>query len=257
MDLQQYRTPVQMPRAARMVSDHRRHRLQLRRRFQAPRDFGSRKRAYSACMPERSACERRVYRLATLLTGDPVEATHVITQVVGARPDLSELDSAHLDRVTVLRSRDIPPATLISGLVPLTYAAALAALPLQQREAWVLARVYQTPPREMSRAMDCSTSAAARHLASASEAMAAVATEGQKTPAQAFLQYSMTLDVPEFYRVAQRRQRCMRLTLLLGCIAAIAVAIGALVIWWSRPLALHDGAATTQRSAPPATGGDP
>ena len=39
-------------------------------------------------MLDRAACERRVYRLATLLTGNPVAATKVITQVVDAQPDL-------------------------------------------------------------------------------------------------------------------------------------------------------------------------
>ena len=60
---------------------------------------------------ERPSCERRVYRLATLLTGDPVAATRVIESVVSAQPDLRRLDNAHLDRLTILRSREINPAT--------------------------------------------------------------------------------------------------------------------------------------------------
>ena len=55
-------------------------------------------------MLDREACERRVYRLAALLTGNPVAATRVIRAVVGAQPDLRALDDAHMDRLTVLRS---------------------------------------------------------------------------------------------------------------------------------------------------------
>jgi hypothetical protein len=58
-------------------------------------------------MADRESCERRVYRLATLLTGNPKLATGVITAVVDAQPDLRRLDSAHMDRLTVLRSREI------------------------------------------------------------------------------------------------------------------------------------------------------
>jgi hypothetical protein len=199
-------------------------------------------------MPDRAACERRVYRLAAILTGDPIKATTVISQVVGSKPNLAELDSAHMDRLTVLRSREIRPATLVSDEVPLGVATALQALPAQQREAWVFARVYQTPPREMSRAMDCSSTAAERHLQLASAAMARVAGGADADAARSFLRYSMSLDVPEFYRAAQRRRRRLRLAMLLVVIGILALAIAALAMWWSRPLDGREsiGAATPE-----------
>src|SRR4051794_40768972 len=69
-------------------------------------------------MLDREGCERRVYRLATLLTGNPIAATQVIAQVVDAQPDLRQLDGAHMDRLTVLRSREINPSFLIHETVP-------------------------------------------------------------------------------------------------------------------------------------------
>src|SRR5262245_27370010 len=47
---------------------------------------------YGVQMLDRESCERRVYRLATLLTGDPRAATAVIIRVVDAQPDLRRLD---------------------------------------------------------------------------------------------------------------------------------------------------------------------
>lgn len=186
-------------------------------------------------MLDRAACERRVYRLAVLLTGDPVAATGVIAKVVGSQPDLAQLDSAHMDRLSVLRSREIRPAALVSDVVPPKTAEALAGLTAQQREAWVFARVYQTPPREMSRAMDCSSTAADRHLQLADAAMRRALGGDADAAAQRFREYSMTLDVPAFYREAQRRRRHMRLAVRLAIAAVIALLLGALAVWWSRP----------------------
>ena len=56
-------------------------------------------------MLDRVSCERRVYRLAVMLTGNPTAATRVISEVVNSQPDLSTLDSAHMaaaDCVVVL-----------------------------------------------------------------------------------------------------------------------------------------------------------
>ena len=92
-------------------------------------------------MLDRTACERRVYRLAVLLTGNPISATKVIGQVLDAQPDLRRLDSAHLDRLTVLRSREITPAMLVDESIPRDVAAWLAGLDTQQREAGVFIRV--------------------------------------------------------------------------------------------------------------------
>jgi DNA-directed RNA polymerase specialized sigma24 family protein len=175
--------------------------------------------------------EIRVYRLATLLTGKPLEATRVIEEVVRAQPDLAALDDAHLDRLTVLRARELAPGRLADERVPHDVAAALAALPAQQREAFVFARVDGKPQREMARAMDCSVTAAARHLEQAEAAMGAAA--GAADAAAALRRYGDALDLPEFYRAWRRRRirvrRALRGLALLILLAGLVVALRVLL----------------------------
>jgi Sigma-70, region 4 len=187
-------------------------------------------------MFDRAACERRVYRLATLLAGNPIAASRVIEAVVDAQPDLANLDSAHMDRLTVLRSREIKPATLVSELVPISLAEGIASLSPQQREAWILARVYRVSEREMSRAMDCSVTAAARHLEQADAAVTKQLGPIAPAAASTLLAYSMTLDVPKFYRVQQQRQRNFRFAIMVIAAGLAALVLAAIAMWWSRPL---------------------
>lgn len=199
---------------------------------------------------DRAACERRVYRLATLLTGNPKLATGVITAVVDAQPDVSRLDGPHMDRLTVLRSREIRSGVLhVAPDVPRGVSEALADLPEQQREAWVFARVYRMDLREMARAMDCSTSATAMHLQLADQVMAerlgvAAAAEA---PAQ-LLAFTLDLDVPAFYRSARRTRKTVKWIVILVGIIVILVAVFVsarwLAIWASDTLsAVEHGAA--------------
>jgi hypothetical protein len=173
-------------------------------------------------MLDRAACERRVYRLATLLTGNPLSATGVIGSVVDAQPDLRQLDSAHLDRLTVLRSREVEAARIVDERVDPASAGALAALSAQQREAWVLARLYRCGERETARAMDCSVTAVRLHLAQADRAMGAAGAPPPEAVAQALRDYTLTLDVPEFYRAARRRRARIRLAFRLA-LAGVAI----------------------------------
>jgi hypothetical protein len=187
-------------------------------------------RFYTAGMSDRQSCERRVYRLATLLTGNPKLAAGVITVVVDAQPDLGRLDSAHMDRLTVLRSREIRAGVLRTPMIPDDLADALAKLPAQQREAWILAKVYQLPDRELARAMDCSLTATKRHLELADQSMRQqLGPELAEDGPQLLLRYSMTLDVPAFFRAQQRRRRIVR-WLLSGLLLAILLS-AAIVIW--------------------------
>lgn len=182
-------------------------------------------------MLTREACERRVYRLATLLTGNPMTATGVITVVVDAQPDLTRLDGTHLDRLTVLRSRELRPGMIVHDEVDPAVAEALTDLPPQQREAWVFARVYQVPLRQIARAMDCSVGATERHLGQADAAM--VESLGRADAAKApktLLDYSMKLDVPAFFRARQRQRRIVRLMLRVLIVLLIAAGI----IWLAR-----------------------
>jgi hypothetical protein len=181
-------------------------------------------------MPEREACERRVYRLAALLTGNPLAATAVIGDVVDAQPDLRRLDSAHLDRLTVLRSREIAPGRLVDDRVPSPVAEMLAALPPQAREAWVLARVYRTPAREIARAMDCSRTAAQRHLDQADSVMA----PHGESAATCLLDFSLGLEVPPFYVARRRRRRRCRLIMRIGLVLALLGGL-AVVVWLLLP----------------------
>lgn len=190
-------------------------------------------------MLDREACERRVYRLATLLTGNPVAATKVISQVVDAQPDLRGLDSAHMDRLTVLRSREIKSAVVVNELVPVALAEALATLPAQQREAWVFARVYQMEVREMSRAMDCSVTATQRHIEQADAHMRQRLGEAATGAPHTLRRFSMSIDVPKFYRVDRRRRARTRTMLKWMAVGAAAILVAALALWWARPLNPH------------------
>ena len=182
-------------------------------------------------MLNREACERRVYRLATLLTGNPVAATRVIESVVDAQPDLRRLDNTHMDRLTVLRSRELTPGRLVVETVPPAAAEALALLTSQQREAWVFTHVYRIEMRDAARAMDCSVTATRRHLQVAEDAVAERLGTAVEQAAEALLSYSMALDVPAFYRAARRRRRRRRLLIKIGAAGAALLAIIAGLFW--------------------------
>jgi hypothetical protein len=198
--------------------------------------MGRRRQGYTLVMLDRQACERRVYRLAVLLTGNPIAATQVIAQVVDAQPDLRHLDSAHMDRLTVLRSREIRPGRLVSDLIDASIADALEGLLPQQREAWVFARVYRVMEREMARAMDCSVTATHRHLEQADAAMRLKLGARSDEAAKILLGYSMSLDLPQFYRVEQLRRKHARVAIILIAASAAAFVLAALLLWWGRPL---------------------
>jgi hypothetical protein len=184
-------------------------------------------------MLDREACERRVYRLAVLLTGSSVAAVKVMKQVLDAQPDLRNIDGAHMDRLTVLRSREFTPMALNDPVVPPEVAEALAKLPAQQREAWVFARVYRMDQREMARAMDCSTTALSMHLDQADEAMARWLGRDAKVAADQLLRYQLALDVPAVQRHWRwRNERLRRVALraalavaILGCIVGCVWAV--------------------------------
>ncbi|MHC4447863.1 MAG: sigma factor-like helix-turn-helix DNA-binding protein [Planctomycetota bacterium] len=182
---------------------------------------------------DRQACERRVFRLAMLLLGGPNAAARVIEAVVDAQPDLGAIDSAHLDRLTVLRSRELRPRAIDSQAVSQDVAEALAGLPVQVREAWVFTRVYQMPPRETAKAMDCSVTATQRHLAAGDGAMSHALGPGAEPARETLLRFSMSLDVPAFYR-ARKRQRLRRRRLWWAA-AALLVLLGmiATLRWWA------------------------
>jgi hypothetical protein len=176
---------------------------------------------------DRKACERRVYRLAVLLTGHRATALRVMEAAVGAQPDLRRPDSARLDRLTILRCRETEPGVIVDPDVPPRLAQALGGLPVQLREAWVLHRFYQLPIRETSRAMDCSTTATTRHLEQADDALTAALGDKLAEATEMLLSWSMSLDVPAFYRARQRRREQFRRI----AIAVALLALVAVILW--------------------------
>lgn len=185
----------------------------------------------------RAACERRAYRLATLLTGDPVAAMDVVEAMVRAQPDLRVLDTARLDRLTVLRSREITPGTpgrLPADVLGADAAGALDSLATQPREAWLLARTYGLSPRETARAMDCSVTATARHVERADDVMARMLggsdgpCRGVVGAIEALRVYSGSLALPPLYLARQRRRRRRRQLLAMVLLVATALAVMAI-----------------------------
>ncbi len=183
---------------------------------------------------DRGVLQRRVYRLASLLLGDPAAAVEVIDAVLTAQPDLGRLDGAHLDRLCVLRCREMDSGQLVSDAVPEPAARAVADLRHQEREAWVLTQVFGLPIRETARAMDCSTKAAARHLANAEAALRRALGERCDAAGPLFLDYCQTLDVPEVYRLRQRRRRQTRRMAAFVAIMAAVLGFFVLVSWIAR-----------------------
>ena len=187
----------------------------------------------------RAACERRAYRLATLLTGDPVAAVGVVEAMVRAQPDLRVLDTARLDRLTVLRSREITAVALRAPALDVAAAGALASLAEQPREAWLLARTYGLTPRETARAMDCSVTATARHVERADDVMARVL-GGSAGPGhgvvgaiEALRAYSESLQLPPHYVARQRRLRRRKRVLAMVLLVALALAVMVIADWLS------------------------
>jgi DNA-directed RNA polymerase specialized sigma24 family protein len=128
----------------------------------------------------RAAIERRVWRLAYLITGDAAGAARLADRIFRARIDLESLDAARLDRVIIQQARELRPARRrpidlgsADAVRPTGDAAELLTtvrqIPEQPREAWVLARLDNLDELHVSRAMDCSKTAARNHLHAAEE----------------------------------------------------------------------------------------
>ena len=182
----------------------------------------------------RCACQRRAYRLATLLTGDPVGAVRVLEAVERSQPDLRAIDSARLDRLTILRSREVTAGPLPAEALPADAAGAIAGLAAQPREAWMLIRAYGLPLRETARAMDCSVTATKRHVELADQRMAAILDgHGVAGAIEAVRAYSKSLRLPDHYEVhRERRRRDGRIRTLI-IMVLVVVLIMAVVAWLS------------------------
>lgn len=158
----------------------------------------------------------------------------VLRAVVTSAVDLVRLDGAHLDRLTVLRAREVAARSDAPAEGPL---ARIAILPMQAREAWTLAEVYGLPAREVARAMDCSTDAIRRHLATATDALAAARPEDEPAAAlTAILRRWSMQQAPSIAvarRVHLRRYARHALRILLPVLGALVLFGGlAAIVWW-------------------------
>ncbi len=199
-------------------------------------------------MDRGDAYQRRAWRLAYLLNGgDPDGAAAVMARVITAQPRLETLDPAHLDRLVVLSARHAegwhgtrkakPERRGRTGAGPTHPSAArpeaLAILdvartmPRQCLEAWILGRVDQLDLTAVSRAMDCSRTAATRHVERAEELMTQAVGPEQADRLASLRACVDALDpgpAVAAFRQEQRRRRRLR-----SAIAALAVAGIALV----------------------------
>ncbi len=182
---------------------------------------------------EHAACERRVYRLAALLTGDPDAATGIMEAVLRAQPDLRAMQSARLDRLTLLRCREVPARPLPAEVLGADAGHVIASLAAQPREAWMLVRAYGLPLRETARAMDCSVTATTRHLERADGAMAGALGGGVGPAIEAVRAYSKSLQVPAHHLARQERRRRQKRVLTVALLLLLALLVMTIVDWLS------------------------
>ena len=189
-------------------------------------------------MPPTAALERRIWRLAYLLTGDAAGAAALVDRVLNAQARPESLEPARLDRLIIQQAR--APATSTTLPAPVhprppaeaarAHAAALA-LPHQPMEAWVLKRVDDVDELRMSRAMDCSRTAARNHLAAADDQMRTVLGQDADRAITALRAFADSLDPGPIISAhrAIRRKRALRRGLAIALVTAIA-ALSALLL---------------------------
>lgn len=187
------------------------------------------------------ALERRAWRLAYLLTGNGAAASRVLGRVAAASAHVPRNDPARLDRLVIVHVRELAkrrrpalePAPSGSAEAGVSGAMrALLGLPEQPREAWVLSRLDGLDGIRMSRAMDCSRTAAERHLAAADEGMRARLGEGVDAAVGALRAFADALDpgpAVEVHRSRERRKRRVRTAMIALGVLGLALAAGVAV----------------------------
>jgi len=172
-----------------------------------------------------------VYRLALLLTGTAKRASRVTEAVIGVRSDPSRMRGTLLDRLTVLRSREVSRAPLDAPEIDATTRTMLFELSRQQLEAWVFHRVFGLPLRDMAKGMDCSVTATARHLDEAESALEREGGAGASARAAASVRaWIAMVDVPVFHRRRMERRRRIRLGVRIVGILLILIALVVIIV---------------------------
>jgi hypothetical protein len=184
------------------------------------------------------AHQRRIWRLAFLLTGDADRAASVIGTVLRDQPRPETLEAGRLDRLIILHAREVPrgmtPA-ITMGPDAARGMGVLLALPEQPREAWVLTRHDGLDELRVSRAMDCSRTAVARHLQAADEQMGHRLGESLARCVAALRKEADAIDPGPLIAAALEKRRKDRLgrALVAGGIAIVVVAmVGIVLLRW-------------------------
>jgi cbb3-type cytochrome oxidase cytochrome c subunit/predicted DNA-binding protein (UPF0251 family) len=181
-------------------------------------------------MARPEGCRQRAFRLAALLCGDEALAGAVLRAIVRGAHDLTALDGVHLDRLTLLRTRETAPTCRpIPGIDP-TASEALAALPAQQREAWVLVHVYGVGDRDAARTMDCSNTAFRRHLEQAEDTMRPAVGDHEAAVVEGLIAYTLALQPPKVK--GRRWPRKFPIKQILGVIVLILIVAALVFIVW-------------------------
>lgn len=190
----------------------------------------------------RTAIERRTWRLAFLLTGNPNAASSLIERVFKIQKNPASLEPALLDRLIIQNARYLPKSTevilpRIEGVFNTAPAAAALtaalSLPHQPLEAWTLRRIDDLNELHIARAMDCSKTAARLHLASADDRLTSLLGEKLLPSAAALRTYADALDPAPLitaYRHKARRRRIAKLKLWAIIVAAATLLISFAVL---------------------------
>lgn len=191
---------------------------------------------------QKAAFERRVWRLALLLTGTPDGAARTLDGVARAARDLSTIDAVHLDRLIVLHAREVvsrPPKAKLQDApedqpAPSPAAAetlgVLTEMKPQAREAWVLSRVDDLDPIHVARAMDASRTASTNFL-HAAEAHLEERLEG--SPAIDDLRTWIESFDPDPWLLIHRRRakhRRRRKWIVVAAVAGAIAIVGLIVV---------------------------
>lgn len=232
-------------------------------------------------MDTSEACERRAWRLAALLSGDSVRAERIVAQALDAQPDPTLLPDARLDRLVILRAREIlgesrdprnrrsprrlprlpAPGVLLDRLrashrqargevrsrgpvaveqedIRLFHGEAaraheaLSSLSEQAREAWILRELDGKDMIEIARAMDCSKTAAARHLEQARDRMTLLLGEDAEDALGALRHGADRLDPGAFIaRRAVVKKRGRRLRLIVWLVMVVIAIVMCISVW--------------------------
>ncbi len=162
------------------------------------------------------AYQRRVWRLAFLLTGDTGSAESLFTQIMRNHKRIESVEPERLDRMIIMYAREHPQHTE-RRLRPDPHLNTLYELLPQPLEAWLLVHVEQLEQRSAAKAMDCSITALRLHRDAAEEYLTEQLGDGWRALADRLRQAADELDaIPAIERwQAQRGRGCLFKTLLL------------------------------------------